>query len=89
METNEYREQRLASMRALKEMGYEPYGRKYDHVDLRVLRENFEEGAPVRVAGRLLMGQRLMGQHQEKCLGVYHKVLIRTPLSETIFSCFD
>ena len=24
-ETNEYREQRLASMRALKEMGYEPH----------------------------------------------------------------
>ena len=44
METNEYREQRLASMKALKEMGYEPYGCKYDHVDLKVARETFEEG---------------------------------------------
>ena len=30
-ETNEYREQRLQSMKTLAEMGYEPYGCKYDH----------------------------------------------------------
>ena len=59
METNEYREQRLASMQTLKEMGYEPYGCKYDHVDLKVARETFEEGKPVRVAGRLLMIRRM------------------------------
>ena len=59
METNEYREQRLASMRALKEMGYEPYGCKYGHIDLKVARETFEEGKPVRVAGRLLMIRRM------------------------------
>ena len=41
-ETNEYREQRLASLRALAEMGYEPYGRKYDHTDLVQVRAGFE-----------------------------------------------
>ena len=58
-DTNEYREQRLASMQTLKEMGYEPYGCKYDHIDLKVARETFEEGKLVRVAGRLLMIRRM------------------------------
>ena len=40
-ETNEYREQRLQSMAALREMGFEPYGCRYDHTDLRDVRANF------------------------------------------------
>ena len=91
METNEYREQRLASMRALKEMGYEPYGRKYDHVDLRVLRANFEEGAPVRVAGRLLMIRR-MGKMNFCTLNDgtdrFQLIFKRDELSETAFAAF-
>ena len=55
METNEYRAQRLASMQALKDMGFEPYGCKYDHEDLAKVRAEFEEGKAVRIAGRLLM----------------------------------
>ena len=58
-ETNEYREQRLLSMKALKDMGYEPYGCKYDHEDLVKVRAAFEEGKSVRVAGRLLMIRRM------------------------------
>ncbi|MBO7684695.1 MAG: lysine--tRNA ligase [Kiritimatiellae bacterium] len=58
-ETNEYREQRLQSMAALREMGFEPYGRRYDHADLRDVRAGFEEGRSVRVAGRLLMIRRM------------------------------
>lgn len=53
-ETNEYRAQRLQSMKTLADMGYEPYGCKYDHVDLAKVRETFEEGKSVRIAGRLL-----------------------------------
>ena len=91
METNEYREQRLASMRALKEMGYEPYGRKYDHVDLRVLRANFEEDAPVRVAGRLLMIRR-MGKMNFCTLNDgtdrFQLIFKRDELSETAFAAF-
>ena len=59
METNEYREQRLQSMNALKEMGYDPYGCKYDHDDLKKVCAEFEEGARARVAGRLLMIRRM------------------------------
>ena len=59
METNEYREQRLASMAALREMGFEPYGAKYEHTDLAVVRENFNEGATERIAGRLMTIRRM------------------------------
>ena len=48
-ETNEYRAQRLQSMKALAEMGYAPYGCKYDHEDLAKVRASFEEGKAVRV----------------------------------------
>ena len=57
--TNEYREQRLASMKALAEMGYDPYGEKYDHEDLKKVREEFVEGKTTRIAGRLLMIRRM------------------------------
>ena len=40
-ETKEYREQRLQSMKTLKDMGYEPYGCKYDHEDLVKVRAEF------------------------------------------------
>ena len=54
-ETNEYRENRLASLKALAEMGFTPYGHAYPHEDLKVVRAGFEEGKEVSVAGRLLM----------------------------------
>ena len=57
--TNEYREQRLRSMAALREMGREPYGGVYPHKDLADVRAEFEEGAAVRVAGRLMMIRRM------------------------------
>ena len=91
METNEYREQRLASMKALKEMGYEPYGCKYDHVDLKVARETFEEGKGVRVAGRLLMIRRMgkmnfctMNDGTDR----FQLIFRRDELSETAFAAF-
>ena len=56
---NEYRENRLASMKALAELGFTPYGRAYPHEDLAKVRETFEEGRAVRVAGRLLMIRRM------------------------------
>ena len=58
-ETNEYRENRLASLKALAEMGFAPYGRAFPHTDLKVVRAEFEEGKEVTVAGRLLMIRRM------------------------------
>ena len=90
-ETNEYREQRLASMKALREMGYEPYGRRYDHVDLKAARENFEEGKQVRVAGRLLMIRRMGKMNfctMNDGTGRFQLIFKRDELSETAFAAF-
>ena len=64
METNEYREQRLASMKALADLGFTPYGHAYPHADLKDVRAEFEggrlkEGDEVSVAGRLMMIRRM------------------------------
>ena len=36
-ETNEYRENRLASLRALADLGFTPYGHAFPHTDLKVI----------------------------------------------------
>ena len=91
METNEYRAQRLASMQALKDMGFEPYGCKYDHEDLAKVRAEFEEGKAVRIAGRLLMIRRMgkmnfatMNDGTDK----FQVIFKRDELSETQFAGF-
>ena len=90
-ETNEYRDQRLASMKALAEMGYAPYGCKYDHVDLSKVRAEFEEGKSVRVAGRLLMIRRMGKMNfctMNDGTGRFQLIFKRDELSETAFAAF-
>ena len=41
-EMNEYRANRLASMKALEELGFNPYGRAFPHTDLVKIRAEFE-----------------------------------------------
>ena len=91
METNEYRAQHLASMQALKDMGFEPYGCKYDHEDLVKVRAEFEEGKAVRIAGRLLMIRRMgkmnfatMNDGTDK----FQVIFKRDEFSETQFAGF-
>ena len=89
--TNEYRDNRIASMKALAELGFSPYGHAYPHEDLAKVRETFEEGKKVRVAGRLLMIRR-MGKMNFCTLndGTDHFQLIfkRDVLSEKMFAGF-
>ncbi len=89
--TNEYREQRLASMKALAEMGYDPYGEKYDHEDLKKVREEFVEGKATRIAGRLLMIRR-MGKMNFATMndgtGKFQLIFKRDELSENAFAAF-
>ena len=90
-ETNEYREQRLQSMAALMEMGREPYGCKYDHEDLAKVRETFEEGRTVRVAGRLLMIRRMGKMNfctMNDGTGRFQLIFKRDELSEESFKAF-
>ena len=91
VETNEYRENRLASMKALADLGFTPYGHAYPHSDLKDVRASFEENKEVSVAGRLLMIRR-MGKMNFCTLndGTDHFQLIfkRDELSETMFAGF-
>ncbi len=90
-ETNEYREQRLASMQKLADMGFAPYGCKYDHDDLIKVRAEFEEGKSVRIAGRLMMIRR-MGKMNFCTLNDgtdrFQLIFKRDELSESMFTAF-
>ena len=78
-------------METLKTMGYEPYGMRYDHTDLKVLRETFEEGASAKIAGRLLMIRR-MGKMNFATMNdgtaKFQLIFKRDELSETAFAAF-
>ncbi len=59
---NLYREQRITNLDRLAALGHAPYGRAFERTGrLRELRDTFEEGRPVRAAGRL-MALRHMGK---------------------------
>ena len=90
-ETNEYREQRMQSLEKLREMGYEPYGFKYDHADLKDVRESFEEGKQVRVAGRLMTIRRMGKMNfctMNDGTGKFQLIFKRDELSEQSFAAF-
>ena len=90
-EVNEYRQQRLQNMQALEELGYAPYGCKYDHEDLVKVRAAFEEGKAVRVAGRLMTIRR-MGKMNFCTINdgtdKFQLIFKRDELSETAFKAF-
>lgn len=90
-EVNEYRQQRLQNMQALEELGYAPYGCKYDHEDLAKVRAAFEEGKAVRVAGRLMTIRR-MGKMNFCTINdgtdKFQLIFKRDELSETAFKAF-
>jgi lysyl-tRNA synthetase class 2 len=56
---NEYREQRIANMAKLKELGFKPYGEAFERTRLSEIRAGFEEGKSVRAAGRLMTVRRM------------------------------
>ena len=90
-QTNEYRANRLASMKALADLGFTPYGHKFPHTDLKDVRATFTEGAEVRVAGRLLMIRR-MGKMNFATLNDgtdrFQVIFKRDELSEKMFAGF-
>lgn len=56
---NEYREQRIANLRALEALGFKPYGQAFERERLADIRAGFEEGKTVRAAGRLMTIRRM------------------------------
>ena len=56
---NEYREQRIANMRKLEELGFKPFGQAFERTRLSEIRAGFEENKTVRAAGRLMTVRRM------------------------------
>jgi lysyl-tRNA synthetase class 2 len=54
-EQNEFREQRLANMKKLEELGYQPFGQAFARTRIAEIIDAFEEARTVRLAGRLLL----------------------------------
>ena len=59
LSANEYREQRLANMRKLEELGFKPFGQAFERTRLSEIRTGFEENKNVRAAGRLMTVRRM------------------------------
>jgi len=59
---NEFREQRIANMKRLEELGYTPWGQAFERTGrLADIIAGFEENKKVRIAGRMLT-KRVMGK---------------------------
>ena len=56
---NEYREQRIANMHALEELGFEPFGHAFERTRLADVRAGYEDDKPARAAGRLMTMRRM------------------------------
>ena len=90
-ETNEYRQQRLQNMAALKDLGFEPFGMKFEHTDIAEARENFADEAEANLAGRLMTIRR-MGKMNFATIndgtGKFQLIFKRDELTETLFAGF-
>ena len=91
METNEYRDQRLASMQNLAAMGFKPYGSKFPHEDIAHARDSFVEGETRRLAGRLLMIRRMGKMNfctMNDGTGRFQLIFKRDELPDNLFQAF-
>jgi len=59
LDSNEYREQRIANLKKLEAFGMKPYGEAFERTRLSEVRAGFEEDKPVRAAGRLMTVRRM------------------------------
>jgi len=59
LESNAYREQRIANLRKLEAFGFKPYGQAFERMRLSDVRATFEENKTVRAAGRLMTVRRM------------------------------
>ncbi|NCD31960.1 MAG: lysine--tRNA ligase [Spartobacteria bacterium] len=85
-------DQRVLNMEKLKSMGYEPFGHAFERTgDLVQVREGFEEGKQVRVAGRLVT-RRSMGKscfaHVQDGSGKFQIYVRRDVVGEDPYAAF-
>jgi len=59
LDSNEYRDQRIANLRRLEAFGFAPYGQAFERTRLSEVRAGFEGNKAVRAAGRLMTIRRM------------------------------
>lgn len=89
---NEYRQQRLANMAKLRELGYTPYGYAFERTGrLADVAAAFQEHAKARIAGRV-MAKREMGKsvfaHLQDGTGRFQIYLKKDIVGEAAFDAF-
>lgn len=89
---NEYREMRLANLRALEEKGLAPFGGAFERDgDLASIRAQFAEGKALRLAGRLVT-KRDMGKaafaHVQDATGKFQIYVRKDALTPESFDAF-
>ncbi len=87
---DQYRAQRIENRTKLAELGYKPYGRAFPRTgNLKEIRESFEEGKAVAVAGRIQTKRRmgkLMFIHLNDGTDAFQILLKRDVLGETAYN---
>lgn len=89
---NEFRAQRLANMQALAEMGYTPYGGRYERTGrMADIRASFAEGTEARLAGRIValreMGKSIFA-HLQDATGRFQIYVRKNDIGEEAFKAF-
>jgi len=92
LENNEYRNQRLANMEKLKELGYKPYGHAFKRSgNLAELRKNHKDELRVSAAGRLVtirsMGKSIFADMRDGT-GKFQVYAQKNVLGEQAFEAF-
>lgn len=89
----EFRNQRIAHMRELEALGYRPFGRAFDRTSsLHAVKEDFEEGKTVKLAGRLV-AIRHMGKsafaHLQDGTGRFQIYAQKNVMGDDAFAAFQ
>ncbi len=90
---NEFREQRLANLKRLEALGYAPFGRAFERSGrIGDIRAAFEEGARVRMAGRIV-SKREMGKsifaHLHDHSGRFQVYVRKDAVGDDAFAAFQ
>ncbi len=92
VEQNEYREQRLANMRALEALGYKPFGKAFERTGrLAEIRAAYEDDKAVTAAGRLVtirdMGKSIFA-HLRDGSDSFQIYVKKNAIGEAVFDAF-
>ena len=89
---NDFREQRIANMKRLEELGYPPFGRAFERTRIVDVAAGFAEQKPAKFAGRIL-SKRQMGKsifaHLQDGSGKFQVYVKKDVVGDPAFAAFE